>query len=258
MRSRRSASNLALSSASRSAFFCARQTIHALSSILSYPSSSSTALLAASDSSKHTKPKPLDLPSPSFITTTEVSVPHFSNTSRSMSSVTFSCRFLTYTLLNVLGPPPRSPRRWKGPTYTCLSFISMPFTLLMAPSAASAVSNCTKPYPLLWPWESVATLAETMLPNCAKVSYSALLSMSLSRFLMKMFPTPDLRNAGSRCEYMMRMGLPFTTWKFRTSMARAASGPCWKFTYAYPSERRVMRSRHTRMDTTGPMVEKSS
>lgn len=84
------------------------------------------------------------------------------------------------------------------------------------------------------------------------------MSMSLSRFLMKMLPTPDLRNAGSRWEYMMRMGFPFTTWKFRTSIARAASGPCWKFTYAYPSERLVMRSRQTRMDTTGPIVENNS
>ena len=75
---------------------------------------------------------------------------------------------------------------------------------------------------------------------------------------MKMLPTPDLRNAGSRWEYMMRMGFPFTTWKFRTSIARAASGPCWKFTYAYPSERLVMRSRQTRMDTTGPIVENNS
>ena len=171
MRSRRSASNLYFSSASLSAFFCARHTIQALSSfILSYPSRSSTALTADSESSKHTNPKPLDLPSPSFITTTLVRVPQVSKTSRSCSSVTFSCRFLTYTLLNIVGPPPRSPRRWTGPTYTCLSFINMPFTLEMAPSAASAVSNCTKPYPLLSAFESVATFAETMFPNCAKVS----------------------------------------------------------------------------------------
>mmetsp|Transcript_4910 Transcript_4910/g.12468 ORF Transcript_4910/g.12468 Transcript_4910/m.12468 type:complete len:254 (-) Transcript_4910:713-1474(-) len=144
MRSRRSASNLALSSASRSAFFCARHTTHGFSSMVK-PSSSSTALLAASVSSKHTKPKPLDLPSASFITTTEVSAPYFSNTSRNLSSSTLSCTFLTYTLLKVLGPPPRSPRRWKGPTYTCLSLSNMPFTLSMAVCAASDVSNCTKP-----------------------------------------------------------------------------------------------------------------
>ncbi len=35
-----------------------------------------------------------------------------------------------------------------------------------------------------------------MLPKAENVSYRALLSMDLSRFLMKMFPTPLLRSDG--------------------------------------------------------------
>lgn len=42
------------------------------------------------------------------------------------------------------------------------------------------------------------TLQERMFPKAEKVSYRALLSMFLSKFLMKMFPTPDLRKEGSR------------------------------------------------------------
>ena len=36
-----------------------------------------------------------------------------------------------------------------------------------------------------------------MLPNAENVSYSALLSIDLSRFLINIFPTPDLRSDGS-------------------------------------------------------------
>jgi hypothetical protein len=42
------------------------------------------------------------------------------------------------------------------------------------------------------------TLQDKMFPNAEKVSYKALLSMLLSKFLMKTFPTPDLRREGSR------------------------------------------------------------
>ena len=54
------------------------------------------------------------------------------------------------------------------------------------------------------------TLHDKMLPKAENVSYSALSSMSLSRFFMKTLPTPDLRNDGSRCDHMMRIGFPFT------------------------------------------------
>mmetsp|Transcript_3937 Transcript_3937/g.12104 ORF Transcript_3937/g.12104 Transcript_3937/m.12104 type:complete len:200 (+) Transcript_3937:2127-2726(+) len=75
MRSLLSASNLAFNSASLSAFFCARQTTHFLSSSPCLPSSSSTAFDASSGVSKHTKPKPLDFPSSSFEIITEVTGP---------------------------------------------------------------------------------------------------------------------------------------------------------------------------------------
>jgi hypothetical protein len=61
-----------------------------------------------------------------------------------------------------------------------------------------------------------------MFPKAEKVSYSALLSMDLSRFLMKTFPTPDFLNEGSLCDHMMRIGFPFITSKFMVSKALSA------------------------------------
>lgn len=61
-----------------------------------------------------------------------------------------------------------------------------------------------------------------MLPKAEKVSYRALLSMDLSRFLMNTLPTPDFLREGSRWDHMMRMGFPFTTSKFMVSRALSA------------------------------------
>lgn len=66
------------------------------------------------------------------------------------------------------------------------------------------------------------TLQDRMFPNAENVSYRALLSMDLSRFLMKMFPTPLFLNEGSRWDHMMRRGLPLITSKFIVSKARSA------------------------------------
>lgn len=63
-----------------------------------------------------------------------------------------------------------------------------------------------------------------MFPKAEKVSYRALLSMDLSRFLMKMFPTPLFLNDGSRWDHMIRTGLPLITSKFMVSSARSAEG----------------------------------
>ena len=41
-----------------------------------------------------------------------------------------------------------------------------------------------------------------MLPNAENVSYSALLSIDLSRDLMKTLPVPDLRRLGSRWHHL--------------------------------------------------------
>lgn len=68
------------------------------------------------------------------------------------------------------------------------------------------------------------TLHERMLPKAEKVSYRALLSMDLSRFLMKMFPTPLFLSEGSRWDHMMRTGRPLITSKFMVSRARSAVG----------------------------------
>ena len=46
--------------------------------------------------------------------------------------------------------------------------------------------------------------------------------MLLSRFLMKMLPTPDFLSDGSRCDHMIRMGRPLIVSKFIVSMARSA------------------------------------
>lgn len=71
------------------------------------------------------------------------------------------------------------------------------------------------------------TLQERMLPKAEKVSYSALLSMDLSRFLMKTLPTPDFRREGSLWDHMIRIGFPLTTSKFMVSKARSADrGDC--------------------------------
>lgn len=68
------------------------------------------------------------------------------------------------------------------------------------------------------------TLQERMFPKAENVSYRALLSMDLSRFLMKMFPTPLFLNDGSRWDHMIRTGLPLITSKFMVSSARSAEG----------------------------------
>lgn len=61
-----------------------------------------------------------------------------------------------------------------------------------------------------------------MLPKAEKVSYRALLSMDLSRFLMKTLPTPDFLSEGSLCDHMILIGFPFTTSKFMVSRALSA------------------------------------
>lgn len=66
------------------------------------------------------------------------------------------------------------------------------------------------------------TLQDRMFPNAENVSYKALLSMDLSRFLMKMFPTPLFLSEGSRWDHMIRRGLPFITSKFMVSKALSA------------------------------------
>ena len=68
----------------------------------------------------------------------------------------------------------------------------------------------------------IYTLQERMFPKAEKVSYRALLSMLLSKFLMKMLPTPDLRMDGSRWEHMIRHGRPLIVSKFMVSKARSA------------------------------------
>mmetsp|Transcript_32936 Transcript_32936/g.83598 ORF Transcript_32936/g.83598 Transcript_32936/m.83598 type:complete len:267 (+) Transcript_32936:1962-2762(+) len=144
MRSWRTSSNLALSTAERSAFFCARPAYRVLP-LCSLPCSVSTALAAASGSLKLTKPKPLELPLSSFMMTHDVMSPNSVTILVSSSSVTSGARFLMYTLVYSSLPWGRSVRLRKGPTYTILSSIIMPFTLAMASSAASWVSKCTKP-----------------------------------------------------------------------------------------------------------------
>lgn len=63
-----------------------------------------------------------------------------------------------------------------------------------------------------------------MLPKAEKVSYRALLSMDLSRFLMNTLPTPDFLREGSLWDHMIRIGFPLTTSKFMVSKALSAGG----------------------------------
>ena len=70
---------------------------------------------------------------------------------------------------------------------------------------------------------SCATLQLRIFPKAENVSYMALLSMALSRFLIKTLPTPDRRRLGSRWLHMIRIGRPFKTSKFIVSRARSAA-----------------------------------
>uniref|UniRef100_A0A0A9D2N9 Uncharacterized protein n=1 Tax=Arundo donax TaxID=35708 RepID=A0A0A9D2N9_ARUDO len=62
-----------------------------------------------------------------------------------------------------------------------------------------------------------------MFPNTQNVSYKALLSIDLSRFLMNIFAAPLLRELGSRLEYIILIGFPLIGVKLSSSSARAAS-----------------------------------
>lgn len=130
-------------------------------------------------------------------------------------------------------------------------------------------------------WIDRRTLQLRIFPKAENVSYMALLSILLSKFLMNTFPTPDFLKEGSRWDHIIRIGFCFKVSKFIVSRARSAeinrtiqddvpwaeniygwkslpSAGCWKFTYAYPRDLRVIISRHTRMDSTGPAVENFS
>lgn len=61
-----------------------------------------------------------------------------------------------------------------------------------------------------------------MFPKAENVSYIALLSILLSKFLMKTLPTPDLRREGSRWDHIIRIGRPFSISKFMVSSALSA------------------------------------
>lgn len=63
-----------------------------------------------------------------------------------------------------------------------------------------------------------------MLPKAEKVSYRALLSIDLSRFLMNTLPTPDFLREGSLWDHMILIGFPLTTSKFMVSKALSAGG----------------------------------
>ena len=52
------------------------------------------------------------------------------------------------------------------------------------------------------------TLQDKMLPKAEKVSYKFLWSIDLSKFLMKMLPSPDFLKDGSRWLHMILMGRP--------------------------------------------------
>mmetsp|Transcript_76627 Transcript_76627/g.155609 ORF Transcript_76627/g.155609 Transcript_76627/m.155609 type:complete len:262 (-) Transcript_76627:358-1143(-) len=222
MRSWRTSSILALRAASRSAFFCARLQNSVLP-LCSLPLSASTHLAALSGSSKLTNPKPLEPFSGSSMILMLVVLPNSLTISSRSACVTSGPRFLMYTLEKTSLVDGRSVRFWNTPTYTIFSSIIMPLTFSIASAAASSVSKCTKPKPRDTPDASVATLHDRIFPNAEKVSCRALLSIDLSRFLMYTLPAPDLRVEGSRCDHMMRMGLPLSGLKLSDSSARSAA-----------------------------------
>lgn len=91
-------------------------------------------VFAESDSSKHTKPKPLDSPFWSSSTLTDDKVPNCSKYSLSLSSLQVLGMFLTYRLLN-------------GVSFPSLSFLSYLSTMSFFPlnsfSWNSSIAFCT-------------------------------------------------------------------------------------------------------------------
>lgn len=61
-----------------------------------------------------------------------------------------------------------------------------------------------------------------MFPKAEKVSYRALLSILLSRFLINTLPTPDFLRDGSLCDHIILMGRPLIVSKFIVSRALSA------------------------------------
>lgn len=130
---------------------------------------------------------------------------HFFNSSfcsflclKMYESITLGSIFVTYHLLKKI-----------------FAVIAMEcFLHVFPPPTKCQTGKCTQNFAL--------TLQERMFPKAENVSYNALLSIDLSKFLMKMFPTPLLRRDGSRWDHMMRTGLPLMTSKFMVSKARSA------------------------------------
>ena len=162
------------------------------------------------------------------MTFAELISPNLENISWSFSSVSISSpKFLTKTLVNIFAFSPNcfslSFLGTNLPTKTFFPFRSMPLTLFMAWVADSSASKWTKPYPFEFPSSSWATLQDKMLPKVEKVSYMILLSIDLSKFLIKMLPTPDFLRLGSLWDHMIRMGRPLMTSKFIVSSARSVN-----------------------------------
>jgi len=62
-----------------------------------------------------------------------------------------------------------------------------------------------------------------MFPKAENVSYMALLSILLSKFLMNTLPTPDFLNDGSLWDHIILIGRPLSISKFIVSKARSAA-----------------------------------
>lgn len=106
---------------------------------------------------------------------------HFFNSSfcsflclKMYKSITLGSIFITYHLLK------------KNPVVTPMEC----FQCKLRGGEVCQTIKCTNNFPL--------TLQDRMFPKAENVSYKALLSIDLSKFLMKMFPTPLLRRDGSR------------------------------------------------------------
>jgi hypothetical protein len=79
--------------------------------------------------------------------------------------------------------------------------------------------------------EGAITLQLKILPKAENVSYMALLSIVLSKFLIKTLPTPDLRSEGSLWDHIIRIGRPLIVSKFIVSKARSAEKKKMKFQF---------------------------
>jgi len=79
-----------------------------------------------------------------------------------------------------------------------------------------------------------------MFPKAEKVSYRALLSILLSRFLINTLPTPDFLKDGFLCDHMILICRPLIVSKFIVSRALLAENAIYLNKHVYVNAKFVL------------------